>query len=141
MYENSCITVFDGSENCPDMPTNDSELVELKLNMLSNSLRLYIVASNKQVRLSAIIPLARLLNTKIAAIAKECAVNNGDTITCQEKCAHCCRYMISLAIPEAMRLSEEVMRLSKVKQKVAYESTIFAAKRISMSTAKWIMTI
>lgn len=136
MCKDACIVVFDDSESSPDMPAHDSELVELELNIFGNSLHLYIAVGNKPVRLSMLVPLARLLNTRITTIIKEYVINNGGTVTCQAKCSQCCRYLIPVAIPEAIRLSEEVMQMSKWKQKLVYKSTTLVAKRILELTPK-----
>ncbi len=136
MCKDACIVVFDDSESSPDVPAHDSELVELELNIFGNSLHLYITAENKPARLSALVLLARLLSTKITTIIKEYVINNGDTITCQAKCSQCCRYLVPLAIPEAMQLSEEVMQMSKWEQRLVYESTTLIAKQILELTPK-----
>ena len=136
MCKDACIAVFDDCESSPDVSVRDSKLVELELNIFGNSLRLYITAENKPVRLSALVPLARLLSTKIATIIKECVISNGDTITCQANCSECCKYLVSLSIPEAMRLSEEVMQLPEWEQSLVYESTTVIARHILELTPK-----
>lgn len=136
MCKDACIVVFDDSESSSDVPAHDSELVELELNIFGNSLHLYIAAGNKPARLSTLVHLARLLSTKITTIIKEYVINNGDTITCQAKCSQCCRYLVPLAIPEAMRLNEEVMQMSKWEQRFVCESITLTAKQIFKLTPK-----
>ncbi|MHC4113757.1 MAG: YkgJ family cysteine cluster protein [Planctomycetota bacterium] len=136
MDKDAPIAIFDGSESRPDVPVHDSELVELKLNILGNSLHFYITAENKPVRLSALVPLARLLSTKIITVIKEYVINNGGTIVCQANCSQCCRYLVSLAIPEVIQLNEEVMQMPKWKHRFVCESTALTARQILELTPK-----
>jgi len=130
MCKDAHIAIFDDSESNPDALNGcNSELVELELNIFGNSLHLYITAENKPAGLSALVPLAQLLNTKITTIIKS-ALNKEDTITCQANCSHCCKYLVPLTIPEAMWLREEVMQMPKWKRKFVYKSTTLTAKHI-----------
>lgn len=125
------------SEGTPDIPENHHmDLIELKLDIFGKLLHICIGAENKPVKLSDLIPLARFLSSKIISTTKRHITNNGDTIACRRNCSQCCRYLVPLAIPEAMRLTEEVTAMTQWERKFVDESSLLAARRILELTPK-----
>ena len=131
------IVVFGESECTPDIPDNHHiDLMELKLNIFGKLLHICIGAENKPAKLSDMIPLARLLSAKIISTIKEHIANSGDTIACHANCSHCCRYLVPLTIPEAMRLTEEVTAMAEWERRFVDESTLLTARCLLKLTPK-----
>ena len=111
-------------------------LLEVKLDIFGEFLHICIGAENTPAKLSDLVPLARLLSTKITSITRQHITNNGDTIACNPCCSQCCRYLIPLTIPEAMRLTEEVMAMAQSDSTFVNESILLAARCILELTPK-----
>jgi Fe-S-cluster containining protein len=97
--------VFEGESTAtPD--NGHVDLIEVKLDIFGKSLRICIGAENKSAKLSDLVPLARLLSTKIISITRQHITNNGDIIACRPCCSQCCRHLVPLAIPEVMAMAQ-----------------------------------
>jgi len=136
MEKDAPIVVFSVLERTA-IPDNDHmNLMELKLDIFGKFLHICIGAKDKPAKLSDLVPLARLLSTKIISLTREHIINKGDIIACRPCCSQCCRYLVPLAVPEAMRLTEEVSAMAKSERKFVHESSLLAAKYIVEATPK-----
>jgi len=95
-------------------PTSDSagrELVDLRLALSDVPLALQLAVPDASIRLSELLPLARLLCSQIMGSAKRQAAAHGQRVFCRKGCSACCHYLVPLSVPEAMSLYEHVERL------------------------------
>jgi Fe-S-cluster containining protein len=67
--------------------------------------------------LTAILPAMRKLSTAMMSVAETESAKEGRHITCRAGCAHCCRQLIPVSLPEAESLAAAVARLPAAKQK------------------------
>jgi len=131
------IVVFGESEGTVDIADGRQvDIMELKLDIFGKSLHIRIGAEKNPAKLSDLVPLARLLSTKIILATRQHITNKGDIIACHANCSQCCRYLVPLTIPEAIRLTEEVMAMPQWKRRFANEWSLLIARCILELTPK-----
>ena len=134
------IVVFGESEGTVDIPDNHQmDIIELKLDIFGKLLHIRIGAGNEPAKLSDLVPLAWLVSTKIILATKQHIINNGDTIACRANCSQCCRYLVPLTIPEAVRLTEEVTTMPQWKRRFVNERSLLTARGILELTPKYTL--
>lgn len=121
-------------ENIP--ASHYRHVIRLKVDIFGKLLDIYIGAESIPVRLSDLVPLARLLSAKIVSIVKQNIKDRGGTVACRANCAQCCRYLVPLAIPEAMYLTNEVGAMAQWKRALVNEFCFSTARTILESTPK-----
>jgi Fe-S-cluster containining protein len=89
-----------------------------------------ISVAQKRIRLSDIIPMARMLSTKIALIVLDRLRSNSEFVPCCKGCSACCNYLIPLSVPEAFRLREEILALPDKQCRTVLQSCLDKAKII-----------
>lgn len=136
MDKDAPIVVFSTFEGTAISDNGHMDLIEVKLDIFGKSLHICIGAENKLAKLSDLVPLARLLSTKIISITRQYITNNGDIIACRPCCSQCCRYLVPLTIPEAMRLTEEVTAMAQSERTFVDESCLLTARCILELTPK-----
>lgn len=138
MDKNAPMSIFSVFES-GDAATFDNartDLLEVKLDIFGKRLHICIDAKNTPAKLSDLVPLARLLSTKITSITRRHITNNRDVIPCRPSCSQCCRYLVPLTIPEAMYLTEEVTAMAQSERTFVEESFLMAARCILELTPK-----
>jgi Fe-S-cluster containining protein len=136
MERQAPIVVLNESEASPDISGNHMDITELKLDILDTPLDIYIGAKDKMAKLSDLVPLARQLSEEILSITDKKTTESGEAIACRKKCSHCCRYLVPLTIPEAMRLTEEVESRPLWERRFVVESCLLMARCILELTPK-----
>jgi hypothetical protein len=109
------------------------DFLEVKLDIFGKPLHICVGTNNMPAKLSDLVPLARLLATKITSITRRHITNNGGTIACNPCCSQCCRYLVPLTIPEAMRLTEEVTAMTQSDRTFVDESSLLTARLLRNS--------
>ncbi|MHC4476994.1 MAG: YkgJ family cysteine cluster protein [Planctomycetota bacterium] len=87
-----------------------NSIIGLRVNIPGRALNFRIGVAKRQARLADIVPLARRVCSEIVKAAIENACRQGRNVPCRKGCAGCCNsYLVPLSIPEALRLSQEIM--------------------------------
>lgn len=86
----------------------EMDIMELELNILGKATCFYIAVMDRQARLADIVPMARLLSTKVNQSVRARLSSDGITVPCGKGCAACCYFLVVLSVPEAIQLVEEV---------------------------------
>jgi Fe-S-cluster containining protein len=110
----------------PSQPREISVTVELDAAPQPVSVRL--TAPDAEVRLSDVVPAARLVATQLARSARSHVESGGIAVPCAKGCAACCRYLVPLSVPEAFRLREEVLALDAGRRRGIIAAYIRAAR-------------
>jgi Fe-S-cluster containining protein len=113
-----------GNYNC------DTEVIGLELNILGKKMNFHISAGKDQARLADIVPLARIVCTKITDVVLQSVISNGGRIACRKGCLACCRHLIPLSVPEAFRLDEEISAATEHRRKSVWRTCLDAARQI-----------
>jgi Fe-S-cluster containining protein len=145
MVENLPITILDELERVNNSG-NGVEIISLDLDIVGESTQFRIRVEDKQAKLADIVPMARLLSTRIIQSVQNILAGNGIAVPCGKGCAVCCHYLTLLSVPEAFRMMEEIMlmpqeQFNDVKQyclKIAeqYEKQLlkYGAFNVSLNT-------
>lgn len=84
-------------------------LFSLNLNFPGERSGFHISATQGGARLADIVPVARSLCTAFVDATLRHLEERGARLLCHQGCcAACCRHLVSLSIPEAFRVAEEV---------------------------------
>jgi Fe-S-cluster containining protein len=108
MVENLPITILDELERVNNSG-NGVEIISLDLDLFGESTQFRIGVEDKQAKLADIVPMARLLSTRIIQSVQNILAGNGIAVPCGKGCAVCCHYLTLLSVPEAFRMMEEIM--------------------------------
>jgi len=109
---------------------SDAETISFELDIFGEPASFDIRIAQKQARLSDIIPLARMLSTKLTDTVLDRLHRNGEFSPCCKGCSACCNYLIPLSVPEAFRLREEVLAMPAEQGRALLQSCLDTAKRI-----------
>ncbi|MHC4394710.1 MAG: YkgJ family cysteine cluster protein [Planctomycetota bacterium] len=130
MIEDSSTTVPSESEGTKGSCDDGVKTIELELDIFGRAVRYGIDVADKQARLADIVPIARTVCSKVAVTVLEKLREDGEAIPCHKGCSACCHYLTSLSVPEAFRLSEELLAMPAESGKAVLESYLEAAKKI-----------
>ncbi len=108
MNDESPIILLDETTTNKSRQNTSVNIIELELNILGESVCFYIAVMDRQARLADIVPLARLLSTKVNHSVRAMLSSDGITVPCGKGCATCCYFLVVLSVPEAIQLVEEV---------------------------------
>lgn len=110
------------------------EIYDLQIDILQEPLCVHIGVRNQPMTLADIVPLARLLCTKVVCAVTQSLRNDGDSIACHKGCSACCRYLVPVSIPEAFCLAKEVVAMPDAKRRFMDESSLLSARCILEAT-------
>jgi Fe-S-cluster containining protein len=115
-----------------DIGSNCNEKIStFELNILNTKVNFQIDIRENQAKLADIVPLARTICTKICDVVLQNTRSNGDKVPCRKNCsAHCCRYLVPLSIPEALRLKEEISEAPPEKRELIWKGCLTASRHI-----------
>ena len=112
-------------------PKCDVKANTLELNVFNTKVNIEIGVEKKQAKLADIVPLARTICTKICDVTIQNIISNGDQIPCCKGCsALCCRYLVPLSVPEALRLKEEITEAPTHKRELIWKECLSASRYI-----------
>jgi Fe-S-cluster containining protein len=117
------------------MGTGDSydcskEVIGLELDILGKKMNFHFSVEKDQARLADIVPLARMLCTKITDAVLQSVNSNGGQIACRKGCLACCRHLIPISVPEAFRLNEEISAATGHRCESVWKTCLHAARQI-----------
>ncbi len=109
----------------------DEKVSTFELNVLNTKVNFRIGIKENQASLADIVPLARTICTKICNIVLQNVNSNGGKIPCRKNCsAHCCRYLVPLSVPEALRLKKEISEAPPEKRELIWKGCLAASRHI-----------
>lgn len=111
MSDTPPIILLDDAQPQRAQQNTELNIIDVKLDVCEEPIHVRLGFRDCPVLLADITPVARLLSTKIVRNVKKKAARTGYSAPCRKGCASCCRYLISLSVPEAFRTVEEVMML------------------------------
>ncbi len=130
MAENLPITVVGGPKGAGACGRGTS-IISLELNILDEWVDFHIGVGQGQARLTDIVPLARIVCTKITDVVVERIRKNGGHIPCCKGCSACCaRNLVPLSVPEALLLREEISAAPGCRRELMRRACFLAARRI-----------
>jgi len=132
MIENPAVTNGGISNNYDGF----GKTISFELDIFGEPVTFSIRITQKQARLSDIIPLARTLSTKMTNVMLDRFRRNGEFVPCCKGCSACCNYLVPLSIPEVFRLREEVLNMPVEQRIRVLQSCLDTAKRIFDSKPK-----
>jgi Fe-S-cluster containining protein len=129
--ENPRINVLDQSEKAGGVSGRDARVIGLELDISGQPLRLQVNVTKEQARLANIVPLARTVSDKLVSAVLEKLHEEQKPVPCCKGCSACCsRYFVPLSVPEAFRMSEELLALTIERGEHLLQSYLDAARRI-----------
>lgn len=85
--------------------------LSLRVQVFGESLEVPVRGGEAPLRLSELVPIARRLADRITDWTIRAACHAGKPPSCRAGCSACCRYLVPLSPPEALRLREELAEL------------------------------
>ena len=131
------IILLEGFANLA-MQNNNMKVVDLELNVFNNPLYVQIGVRDCPATLADIVPMARALSTKITNLMQKKVVSDGFAVPCRKGCTACCYHLICLSVPEALRLTEEMLIMPLDKRKKIMQSSHRIAEKVQKKTSKII---
>ena len=111
------------------MPAADaSERFQLELTTPEGPLRAHVEVPSGFVPLTAIVPLMQRLSREVLEREEVQAQAAGTTVSCQKGCAACCRMLVPVSAPEALRLKKVVDGLPEA-QRVRIRARMLQAQQ------------
>ncbi len=105
-------------------------MVQFGLDILGEQMQFSISAEQEQMKLADIVPWARTVCDRVTTRAVHIRRRNGGHIACEKGCSACCRYLVPLSVPEALRLRHEVSAMPASEGRGVEQSCLLAARRI-----------
>jgi len=110
------------------------DIVDLALDIFGEALHIQIAYRDCQATLADIMPVARLLSSKIIQIALSNLHCNGVTVPCAKGCiAHCCSFLVPLSVPELFQLKDDIIAMPQSQRKRIVRKSTLAARCILKS--------
>lgn len=130
MIKNPAVMILNEPDEMNNNYGDGVKTICFELDIFGQPAYFSISVTQKQIKLSDIIPMARKLSTKIALIVLDRLQNNGKFVPCCKGCSACCNYLIPLSVPEAFRLREEILDLPDEQRRTVLRSCLAKAKII-----------
>lgn len=109
----------------------DTEIIGLEFNVLGKKMDLQINVGKGESRLANIVPLARLICSKIIDVVLKSIPGDEGRIACHKGCSACCnRYLVPLSVPEAFRLNEEIAEAPAYQRESIWKNCLIASRAI-----------
>ena len=129
--ENLPINVLDHSEGVEEFSGRGARVIGPELDIFGHPLRLQVNVTKEHARLADIVPLARTVSDKLVSAVLARVRKEQKSVACRKGCSACCsRYLVPLSVPEAFRMSEELLGLTKERGEYLLQSYLDAARRI-----------
>jgi len=88
--------------------------VSLELGIFGGPLHVQIGVRNCPARLADIVPAVWSLSKRIGQCIRRETIRSGYTIPCRKGCSACCNFLVTLSVPEAFYVVEEVMATTPI---------------------------
>ena len=105
------IILLDGVRSQQAQQNTELNIIDVELDIFEERIHVRIGFRDSPATLAEITPVARALSTKIVQCVEKKAAETGFAVPCRKGCSLCCRYLISLSVPEAFRLVREIMMM------------------------------
>ncbi len=120
--------------------TEQVEVVKLEFNVFGEMLCFRIAVGQQLAGLTDLVPLARMLSTKLVSVVKRNIAGHGDSMPCRPGCSRCCRYLVPVSIPEVLCLAQEITRAAPWKRLLMSESCLLTARCVLELTPKTLLS-
>lgn len=130
MSQNHPIKIFDKYDQEQSRVVHFEKIINFDFEIFDQELHLSVGIVNKDARLADIVPLGRVISSKIVDVIVKKVRSNGEFIPCRQGCSACCYYLVPLSIPEAFKLREEILTKTMDPSKRLFESCLSAARCI-----------
>jgi Fe-S-cluster containining protein len=130
MVENHAIMILNRGGEAEKHCGGGEKIIGLDMDVLGEQFHLCVAAGEAPARLADIVPLARVVCTKVVDIVTRKVQDDGGHIPCRHGCAGCCHYLVPLSIPEVFRLMEEFLSRPEFEQKLTQRLWLLTARRV-----------
>lgn len=137
MIETLPITLLDQFDGV-DSHGSDRAIIGLELDIFGKRLHFRIGVAQRHARLADIVPVARVLSTKLTLAVLDKLRKQEKFVPCRKGCSACCNYLIPLSAPEVFRMTEEVLAMPENRGRAVLQSCLDAAKKILDDTPEGI---
>jgi len=108
----------------------DFRFIKAELPVAETQVPLTIKLLPKPISLPDIVPLARAISDKLCSVLLSSLAAGGHSVPCSKGCCVCCRYLVSLSMPEVYRLRQELARMESWYRMPILSSCLSAARKI-----------
>jgi len=130
VIDSSTITVLDEPEQTGGSCLRDAEIISFELDVAGKTANFLINVAAKQATLADIVPVARMISTKLALFVLDKLGKDGESVPCRKGCSACCNYLIPLSVPEVFCLRREMLAMPPTRTGVILKSCLAASKDI-----------
>lgn len=121
---------FCTSPGRPDTSGGGWVAIDLELRVFDETLSARLSIPDRALGLADVVPVARRLADEIVHGAIRHAAGGSRAVSCHSGCSACCRYLVPLSVPEALRMWNEIDTLPPRRRKRLARGFAAAAKRI-----------
>ncbi|MGC9453902.1 MAG: YkgJ family cysteine cluster protein [Phycisphaerae bacterium] len=118
------------SENPQQPPEPGDSCTEFSLPVGGGFLNVRLFAPKGKTAVGAVMPAARALADEQVRLLRERLVADGEHVPCKPGCSACCRFLVPISPPEAVRLIDELAKLPRARRKAFHLSFARSAMRI-----------
>jgi Fe-S-cluster containining protein len=111
------------------------ELIKTELQVAEKLVPLAIRIPDKPIPLSDIVPLARAICDTLCSVVLSSLASYGNFIPCRKGCCVCCRYLVTLSMPEVYRFRQEFAEMTGRNRIPILRSCLSSAQKILASAA------
>lgn len=120
-------------ENKPDVRSNNTNFcrtVSFELDIDGLPAAFDLGVTEGKMRLSDLVIPARQISDKIVEIVRKQMSKKGGIIPCRKACSACCSYLVSLSVPESIRLMNDISRKPKHQKRKLFRNCLLHARNI-----------
>jgi Fe-S-cluster containining protein len=105
-------------------------VIGLELEISGQRRYLRIAVNDQRAGLADIVPVARQICGRICGLVTASSAEVGEPIACRRGCAACCHHLVPVSVPEALRLSAEILSMPEPRDKLVQRKCLLTARRI-----------
>lgn len=111
-------------------PAAGNQRVDIRLSAEGMSLHACAEAPRGPARLADMVPLAQKLGSEMNRLLLGKLQSEGNTVPCRKGCQACCRYLVPISAPEALRLWEQLSVMPPSQRRRLLSSCVAASRRV-----------
>lgn len=139
-------SVFVTEESCPVLCVQSAmgvehrrtggRLARFTLDVPGQLLSFDIAVNEDQASLSDMVPLAWSVASRVNRVVVATMELAGRKIACRRRCCACCSYLVSLSVPEAFRLKQDLDGMPRAERETFGRLSVESARRILESVPR-----
>jgi Fe-S-cluster containining protein len=118
------------SQHPREHPRPGDRTFEASLPVADAALHVELAAPPGRMTLPDVVPVARAVADESVDLLRARLEAAGQTVPCTRGCAACCRYLVPLSGPEALRLDEELSNMPAPRRNAVRRAFARAAQRV-----------